>query len=102
KVLEPVRITGPYPLTIENHRTFTGLDDLEFLWSVAVDGVELETGRLEIPEVAPGKSAQLPLIPAATPTAARASASGLERVLTVRAVLAKDVAWTTAGEVVAW
>ncbi|MFG1910180.1 glycoside hydrolase family 2 TIM barrel-domain containing protein [Kribbella sp. NPDC048928] len=93
KVLEPVRITGP--LTIENHRTFTGLDDLEFLWSVAVDGLEVDSGRLEVPELPPGKSTQLPL-----PTTT--SSSPVERVLTVRAVLAKDEAWAPAGHEVAW
>ncbi|GAA3147538.1 beta-galactosidase [Kribbella aluminosa] len=92
KVLEPVRITGL--LTIENHRTFTSTDDLEFLWSVTADGVEVDSGRLEVPEIAPGASACLE-----PPTTI---SSEVERVLTVRAVLAKDTAWANAGHEVAW
>ncbi|MGW7684158.1 glycoside hydrolase family 2 TIM barrel-domain containing protein [Kribbella sp. NPDC054772] len=95
KVLEPVRITGPSPLTIQNLRTFAGVDDLEFLWSVTLDGVEVESGRLEVPELAPGQSVEL-----ASPTGESSSES--ERLLTVCAVLAKDTAWAVAGHEVAW
>ncbi|NIK57734.1 glycoside hydrolase family 2 TIM barrel-domain containing protein [Kribbella shirazensis] len=94
KVIEPVRITGPDPLVVHNHRTFTGVDDLEFLWSVAEDGVEVDAGRLDVPDVPPGESIELGLVLPAS--------SGVERVLTVRAVLAKDEAWATAGHEVAW
>ncbi|MFF0342352.1 glycoside hydrolase family 2 TIM barrel-domain containing protein [Kribbella sp. NPDC004875] len=95
KVLEPVRITGPSPLTIQNRRTFAGLDDLEFLWSVTADGVEVESGRLEVPALAPEQSVELP-----SPT--DETVSTFERLLTVRAVLAKDTAWAVAGHEVAW
>ncbi|MEU8221087.1 glycoside hydrolase family 2 TIM barrel-domain containing protein [Kribbella sp. NPDC048915] len=94
KVLEPVRITGP--LVVENHRTFTGVDDLSFLWSVAADGIEVAAGPLDVPEIAPGASAQVPL------PAACALPADAERLLTVRAVLAKDTAWADAGHEVAW
>ena len=94
KVIEPVRFTGPDPVVVHNHRTFTGLDDLEFLWSVAEDGVEVDAGRLDLPHIAPGESTEVRL---ALPAPAQA-----EQVLTVRAVLAKDEAWAAAGHEVAW
>ncbi|HEY3559890.1 MAG TPA: glycoside hydrolase family 2 TIM barrel-domain containing protein [Kribbella sp.] len=94
KVLEPIRITGP--LTIENHRTFTDTSDLEFHWSLAVDGTEVQQGHLDVPNTPPGTSSQLQL-----PAVASRSSNG-EQVLTVRAVLAKDAAWANAGHEVAW
>ncbi|WP_329001833.1 DUF4981 domain-containing protein [Kribbella sp. NBC_00709] len=93
KVLEPIRITGPTPLTIHNLRTFADTEDLEFVWSVEADGVDVAAGRLDVPALAPGDSVTLPR-PDATATP--------ERLLTVRAVLAKDSAWAAAGHEVAW
>ncbi|GAA1615657.1 glycoside hydrolase family 2 TIM barrel-domain containing protein [Kribbella karoonensis] len=103
KVLESVRITGL--LTIENHRTFAGTDDLEFLWSVTSDGIEVASGHLDVPNILPGTSTQLeppPLTVLPPQTARPSSPSDVERVLTVRAVLAKDTAWANAGHEVAW
>jgi beta-galactosidase len=105
KVIEPIRITGPDPLTIHNLRTFADVDDLEFVWSVDVDGLQVDSGRIEVPAIPPGESAELPLPLGVTATPAAAQAhlsSSAERVLTVRAVLAKDVAWAVAGHEVAW
>ncbi|MET9275783.1 glycoside hydrolase family 2 TIM barrel-domain containing protein [Kribbella sp. NPDC003557] len=89
KVVEPIRITGPSPLTISNNRTFTDTSDLEFVWTVEEDGVELAAGVLAVPAVQPSQSVTVapPLMPG---------------VLTVRAVLAKDEAWAEAGHEVAW
>ncbi|WP_432879011.1 glycoside hydrolase family 2 TIM barrel-domain containing protein [Kribbella sp. CA-245084] len=94
KVLEPIRITGPDPLTVHNHRTFTGVDDLTLVWSITTDGTEVASGHLEAPDISPGRSADLP-----TPAA---PFSTDEQLLTVRAVLAKDTAWAAAGHEVAW
>jgi beta-galactosidase len=107
KVIEPVRITGPHPLTIHNHQTFATLSHLEFQWTEEVDGVEVSSGTLQVPEVQPGATAEIPLPPALTsvaPTAAPAGGvrSAAERWLTVRAVLAKDEGWSSAGHEVAW
>jgi beta-galactosidase len=105
KVIEPVRITGPEPVTIHNLRTFTTLDDLEFVWSEEVDGVEVRAGRLEVPVVGPGESveARLPIEPLdrATSEPAPVGVAG-ERWMVVRAVLAKDEPWAAAGHEVAW
>src|SRR5262249_31904367 len=97
KVIEPVRITGPNPLTIQNLRTFAGGDDLELVWSVAIDGLEVEAGGLELPAIAPGESVEVP-----PPVAGGLARSAGERLLTVRAVLAKDETWANAGHEVAW
>ena len=96
KVIEPVRITGTEPLTIHNLRTFTALDDLEFVWSEEVDGVEVRAGQLEVPEVGPGESVEVRL-----DIRAPGDVVG-ERWLTVRAVLAKDEPWAEAGHEIAW
>ncbi|WP_202873386.1 glycoside hydrolase family 2 TIM barrel-domain containing protein [Kribbella capetownensis] len=99
KVIEPVRITGPDPLTIHNLRTFASLDDLEFVWSEELDGEQIDAGRLEVPEIQAGSTAALPPpVETQPPT----EMPGDERWLTVRAVLAKDEAWAAAGHEVAW
>ncbi|MEV0797233.1 glycoside hydrolase family 2 TIM barrel-domain containing protein [Kribbella sp. NPDC050281] len=109
KVIEPVRITGPDPLTIHNLRTFATLDDLEFVWSEEVDGEEVDAGRLEVPEVQAGSTADLRSpVEMQAPGGRRVDgvpvvvAPGGERWLTVRAVLTKDEAWAAAGHEVAW
>ncbi|GAB2607437.1 glycoside hydrolase family 2 TIM barrel-domain containing protein [Kribbella endophytica] len=101
KVIEPVRITGPDPLRIENRQDFATLDHLTFLWSEEVEGVEVAGGVLEVPEVAPGAAAEVSQ-PGLAGEVAVAGASGGERWLIVRAVLAKDEAWVEAGHEVAW
>lgn len=124
KVLEPVRITGPNPLTIHNHRTHTDTTDLNFHWTLEENGQERSSGHLQVPPIPPNQSTTIPLPPTAhtatpahpatsgppaPPAACPLPAAGLvsspsdgERVLTVRAVLAKDEAWATAGHEVAW
>jgi len=93
KVLEPVRITGP--LTIHNLQDFGTLDHLEFVWVEEVDGVEVASGRLDVPAVEAGAAVEVGL--------PDLSAKGVgERWLTVRAVLAKDKPWAAAGHEVAW
>ncbi|TDO52473.1 beta-galactosidase [Kribbella sp. VKM Ac-2527] len=95
KVIEPVRITGPNPLTIHNLQTFGPLDHLEFLWVEEVDGVEVAAGRLEVPGVEAGAPVEVDLPDLTSDVAG-------ERWLTVRAVLAKDQSWAAAGHEVAW
>jgi beta-galactosidase len=96
KVIEPVRITGPDPLTIHNLQTFGPLDHLEFLWAEEIDGVEVASGRLEMPEIRAGAAVDVGRVPDVTSDAVG------ERWLTVRAVLAKDEPWAAAGHEVAW
>ncbi|MEU4607032.1 glycoside hydrolase family 2 TIM barrel-domain containing protein [Kribbella sp. NPDC023972] len=97
KVIEPVRITLAGDFTIHNLQAFGALDHLEFWWVEEVDGVEVASGRLEVPEIAPGASVEV-----AMPAGLAIERAGRERWLTVRAVLAKDQAWAAAGHEVAW
>ncbi|MFJ2910621.1 glycoside hydrolase family 2 TIM barrel-domain containing protein [Streptomyces sp. NPDC087228] len=97
KVVEPVRIepvagvaAGPGVVRISNGYDFAGLEHLDFEWSYEVDGVPAGSGTLDVPELAPGASAEVGL-----------ELRG-EGVWTVRAVLARPTAWGERGHVVAW
>jgi beta-galactosidase len=95
KVIEPVRITGtPAGLRIANLYEVRDLGHLRFTWSLEEEGVEVDSGELAVPPVAPGDSAELDL-----PAKADGSA---ETWLTVRAVLAADEPWAPAGHEIAW
>jgi len=97
KVIEPVRITGDTDaLRIDNLHDFASLRHLEFRWSLEVEGIELATGRLDVPDIAAGQHVVVPL-----PVLPGGEEPG-ERWLTVRAVLAKDEPWASAGHEVAW
>ncbi|GAA1550672.1 glycoside hydrolase family 2 TIM barrel-domain containing protein [Kribbella sancticallisti] len=95
KVIEPVRVTGPDPLRIENRQDFATLDHLEFTWIEEVEGEEVAAGTLTVPTIQPGASAEVPLPGGLV-------GGGGERWLTVRAILAKDEPWAAAGHEVAW
>ncbi|MEJ3654356.1 glycoside hydrolase family 2 TIM barrel-domain containing protein [Actinomycetes bacterium KLBMP 9759] len=96
KIIEPVRVDGRPDgrLTVANHYDFSGLDHLTFTWVLEEEGVEVESGTLDVPAVAPGASAQvdMPKLP---------ETSG-ESWLTVRAALTEATPWAPAGHVVAW
>ncbi|WP_225849060.1 glycoside hydrolase family 2 TIM barrel-domain containing protein [Streptomyces sp. HPF1205] len=99
KVVEPVRIEGDAAggtVTVTNLYDFTDLSGLSFRWVYEVAGELSDAGRLEVPELGPGRSAvvELPLMP-------RTTGSG-EAFWTVRAVLAEDTAWAPSGHEVAW
>jgi beta-galactosidase len=95
KVIEPVRISGADgALRIDNRHDFASLSRLRFDWSVEDEGIELATGQLKVPDIAPGESATVPM-PEIPPVHGEAW-------LTVRAVLAQDAPWAPAGHVVGW
>lgn len=101
KVVEPVRITaGDAGLVVRNLYDVAGTGHLAFGWVLEVEGVEVASGSLDVPEVAAGSSATVPLptLPAVPP----ASGAGGEAWLTVSARLARDTAWAEAGHEVAW
>ncbi|MEV0290772.1 glycoside hydrolase family 2 TIM barrel-domain containing protein [Kribbella sp. NPDC050820] len=132
KTIEPVNITLADNLIVNNRQTFGTLDHLEFLWTEEVDGIEVRSGRLQVPTVAAGATVEVsspvggvaPPVGGLTPVGARAAAGEVspvaaggavvagdrlelisadgERWLTVRAVLAKDEPWAAAGHEVAW
>ncbi|HEY5835742.1 glycoside hydrolase family 2 TIM barrel-domain containing protein [Streptomyces sp.] len=102
KVIEPVRIEGDPArgtTTVTNRHDFSDLSGLAFRWSYEVAGVVGGSGRLDVPDVAPGASVVLDL--PQVPVAAEAGRPG-EAWWTVRAVLAEDTAWAPSGHEVAW
>ena len=100
-VYRPVDIApvgaGGDRVRITNRRSFRDLGDLRATWELLVDGVVSAAGRLALPKVAPGASAEVsvPLPTAATPPAA-------ERHLVVRIVTGTATPWAPAGHEVAW
>jgi beta-galactosidase len=100
KVIEPVRISGDADgLRIANRHDFAGLAHLRFTWSVEDAGDERAAGELTVPDIAPGESALVPL-PKILPVVDEQAAG--EAWLTVRAVLAEDTPWASAGHEVGW
>ncbi|MFH8715690.1 glycoside hydrolase family 2 TIM barrel-domain containing protein [Streptomyces zaomyceticus] len=98
KVVEPVRIAdgGPGTILVTNGHDVADLARLAFTWSFLADGETLATGPLDVPAVAAGASTRVALpVPPSHP-------AGAETVWTVRAVLAEDTAWASAGHEVAW
>jgi beta-galactosidase len=97
KIIAPVRIT-PDPaagtVLVENGYDFVDTAHLAFTWSVAAEGVEIESGALDVPAIEAGGSATvaLPELP---------SAKG-ETWLTISAALAANVSWAPAGHEIAW
>ncbi|MFI6550296.1 glycoside hydrolase family 2 TIM barrel-domain containing protein [Streptomyces prunicolor] len=99
KVIEPVRITGDGAdgtVRITNAYDFADLSALAFTWSYQVDGETVESGTLSVPSLAPGESADVKLPEPPT------ESDGAESQWTVRASLAADTAWGTAGLVIGW
>lgn len=79
-------------VTVTNQRHHTDLGDLEVSWTVEMDGVETATGTLDLPTIAPGKSAEVLLD----------VGSGSDGVVTLNfiAALRADTAWADAGHIV--
>ncbi|MGY6021204.1 glycoside hydrolase family 2 TIM barrel-domain containing protein [Streptomyces spinosirectus] len=99
KVIEPVGIGSDHPdgtVRVTNKRDFADLSDLAFEWSYQVDGETVGTGRLPVPALAPGASAEVKL--PEPPVEVRGAETGW----TVRALLAADTAWGPRGHEVAW
>ncbi|MEV7975489.1 glycoside hydrolase family 2 TIM barrel-domain containing protein [Streptomyces sp. NPDC086519] len=97
KVIEPVRIEGDgATVRVTNRQDFADLTALDFEWSYQVGGETVESGRLAVPALAAGESAEVKL-----PEPPVATGSG-ETQWTVRALLAADTAWGPRGHVVAW
>ncbi|MDN4615538.1 glycoside hydrolase family 2 TIM barrel-domain containing protein [Leifsonia sp. F6_8S_P_1B] len=94
-VVQPVRFAfAGGALVVSNHRHSASTADLRLVWRVEHDGRPVADGVLEVPEVAAGSSATVPVpgLPVAE--------TG-ETWFTVEAVLAEDASWAPAGHVVA-
>ncbi|MFG2860908.1 glycoside hydrolase family 2 TIM barrel-domain containing protein [Streptomyces sioyaensis] len=104
KVIEPVRIEAetddeghPGAVRLTNRYDFTDLGHLTFRWVYEVAGELRGHGRLDVPPLAPGVSATVPL-----PTPPVEPGDDGEALWTVTAVLDEDTAWAPAGHEVAW
>jgi beta-galactosidase len=98
KVIEPIRIDGGQSaVTITNRYDFADLSHLDFGWVLEDEGAAVASGRLDVPHVAPGTSAEIALPELPVP----GKPAG-EVWLTLSAVLARDLPWAGAGHEVAW
>lgn len=94
-VVQPVRFTfGADEVLLANLRHSADTADLRFRWRVEHDGTPVDSGDLEVPVVAAGGSARVPLPRIAVSPDA-------ETWLTVDAVLATGTAWAGEGHVIA-
>ncbi len=93
-VVQPVEIAIGERIDIRNGYDHVRLDHLEFVWSLACDGVAHAVGELAVPALEPGESASLSL-----PTSAGDEAG--EWWFTIEARLTRDTAWAKAGHIVA-
>lgn len=82
-------------LRVANRRSFTGLDDLEARWELAVDGDVVAQGRLRVPAVAPHTSVVVPW-PCERPVGAA------DVTFTVRWTTRRDAWFAPRGHLVAW
>ncbi|MFJ5683911.1 glycoside hydrolase family 2 TIM barrel-domain containing protein [Streptomyces sp. NPDC093099] len=94
-VVQPVRFTfDGDALALTSLRHSADTSDLRFRWRVEHDGTPVDEGDLEVPVIAAGESARVPLprIPVSRDA---------ETWLTIDAVLAEATAWAPAGHVIA-
>ncbi|WP_328471352.1 glycoside hydrolase family 2 TIM barrel-domain containing protein [Streptomyces sp. NBC_00448] len=99
KVVQPVGFAADLArglLTVTNRHDFADVSGLSFHWAYEEEGELVAEGRLEVPALAPGASAEVAL-----PREPR-TAADREACWTVRAVLAEDTAWAPSGHEVAW
>nr|WP_042196090.1 glycoside hydrolase family 2 TIM barrel-domain containing protein [Kibdelosporangium sp. MJ126-NF4]CEL22396.1 Beta-galactosidase [Kibdelosporangium sp. MJ126-NF4] len=81
-------------VVVANHYDYCGVDHLSFAWTLEEEGVEVASGTLTAPAIAPGQEIvlDLPELPETTK----------ESWVTVSAALAKDTAWAAANHPIAW
>jgi beta-galactosidase len=82
---------------VQNRQWFSDVDGMRLRWRVTVDGVEVETGRVDLPSIAPRKAAKVDL-PFTRPTIG----PGQEAHLGVEFVTRKASAWAPRGHVAGW
>ncbi len=87
-------------LRITNRQSFSGLDGLVATWGLRVAGELVESGRLDLPAIAPHTSVEVPL-PCTIPTASDPSRAD-EVHLSVRFALRRDAWFAPEGHLVAW
>jgi len=95
--LSGVDLTGPtLRIRLHNERFFTGTSDLKASWKLFKDGQQAAEGKLDLPDIAPGQSIELPVATGVTPDPAA------EYLFRLRFDQAAATAWHPAGMPVAW
>ena len=82
-------------LRVTNRQSFVGLDAFDARWTLLVDGVEVRSGRLRLPKVAPRDTVDVP-VPVTVP------AGTGQVLLSVCFTLKRDTWYAAAGHLVAW
>jgi beta-galactosidase len=105
KLFQGVASDSEHPQTgriaVRNRFDFTSLAGIELRWTVQAEGEAILSGSLSLPDIAPGKSAEIDLgIPWTDGT--RAAVAEGESFLFLEYRLAKDSAWAKAGHRIAW
>jgi beta-galactosidase len=105
KLFQPIALSSDHPLsgkiTLRNRRDFSGTSDLRMRWTVQVEGEALLSGTRDLPDLAPGASAQIELDFPWTAETRSLVAAG-ESFLFIEILLARDCPWAKAGHRVAW
>ena len=97
----PVRVTAAPGVrggrvTIRNAQHFSGLGWLRARYEIAVDGAVVSDGALQLPDVGPGKSAELRIPGWSPPRTDR------DAFLTIHFETARELPWAPAGFEVCW
>lgn len=102
KIFQPIHIESlnleEGKVKVYNRHHFAPLDKYEYSWTLSENGMTIEEGGLEIPEIPAGGSAIIS-IPVEKPGTLKA---GAEYFLTVRSRLKADSPWAEKGHEVAW
>jgi len=100
KVVEPVRFESIDPgsgeIAVENRFDFRSLGGLAGTWRVEADGRVLDSGSVDLPDVAPGERGTVSI-----PVDADSLPADGEHLFTVETSLAGDAQWAEAGHTVA-
>ncbi len=97
KLAQPIEITTASRgrLRLENRQWFTDLHDVRCRWTLAVDGVVIERGRLELPACQPGNAIVID-VPSATKPA------GSEATMTFTFTPGRRPSWAPSGWELGW
>jgi beta-galactosidase len=99
-VWRPVRISSvdvkKGKISISNERFFVNLNDLECRWELLANGVKVQSGKLELPEIKPQTALTLQIEELKT------LPKGVEVHLTLRFLQKKATPWAAKGHEVCW
>lgn len=102
KVIAPVRVfagnLSKGEVIIENHYDFRSLENLRCTWNVTENGTAIQSGTVELPQIAASSSAKI-TVPFKLP---RNPLGGAEYYLNISFKLATDTKWAAEGHEVAW